>query len=117
MTRFSKSWPDFHQLAPLAPAVEDPDMLLVGGFGLSVSEAQSQFALWSLFAAPLFMSNDLRGDISQEARDILQNREVIAVNQEMKMGMHHTREWGDEKGQGRSQMNYEMWENFDHECE
>lgn len=59
----------------------DPDMLLVGGFGLSVSEAQSQFALWSLFAAPLFMSNDLR-DISQEARDILQNREVIAVNQD-----------------------------------
>ena len=74
MTRFSKSWPDFHQLAPLAPAVEDPDMLLVGGFGLSVSEAQSQFALWSLFAAPLFMSNDLRGDISQEARDILQKQ-------------------------------------------
>ena len=90
-------------LGPIG-AIEDPDMLLVGGFGLSVSEAQSQFALWSLFAAPLFMSNDLR-DISQEARDILQNREVIAVNQEMKMGMHHAWQWGDEKGEGRSQMN------------
>ena len=88
MMCFSKSWPDFHQLALSARAVEDPDMLLVGGFGLSVSEAQTQFALWSLFAAPLFMSNDLR-DISQEARDILQNREVIAVNQEM--GTHHER--------------------------
>jgi hypothetical protein len=28
--------------------------------GLSISEQQAQFALWSIFAAPLFISTDLR---------------------------------------------------------
>jgi hypothetical protein len=38
-------------------------------------------ALWSIWAAPLLMSNDLR-TISSEYREILQNREVIAVDQD-----------------------------------
>lgn len=59
----------------------DPDMLLVGDFGLSASEEQTQFALWAIFAAPLFMSNNLR-EISVQSRDILQNTEIIAVNQD-----------------------------------
>mmetsp|Transcript_27339 Transcript_27339/g.63653 ORF Transcript_27339/g.63653 Transcript_27339/m.63653 type:complete len:419 (-) Transcript_27339:144-1400(-) len=59
----------------------DPDMLLVGDFGLSHSQEQTQFALWAIFAAPLFMSNDLRA-ISDASREILQNREIIAVNQD-----------------------------------
>jgi hypothetical protein len=42
---------------------------------------QSQMALWSIWAAPLLMSNDLR-TISSEFREILQNREVIAVDQD-----------------------------------
>ena len=56
-------------------------MLIVGNFGLSNSEEQTQFALWAIFAAPLFMSNDLR-TISTESKEILQNREIIAVNQD-----------------------------------
>ena len=56
-------------------------MLMVGNFGLSHSEEQTQFALWAIFAAPLFMSNDLRM-ISAESKEILQNREIIAVNQD-----------------------------------
>ena len=56
-------------------------MLVVGGFGLSHSEEQTQMALWSIFAAPLFMSNNLR-DLSVASKEILQNKEVIAVNQE-----------------------------------
>ena len=56
-------------------------MLIVGNFGLSHSEEQTQFALWAIFAAPLFMSNDLRA-ISTESKEILQNREIIAVNQD-----------------------------------
>lgn len=65
----------------------DPDQLVVGDFGLSYEESKAQFALWSILAAPLTMSNDLR-DISTEARDILLNREVIAVSQDKlgKMG-------------------------------
>ena len=38
-------------------------------------------ALWSIWSAPLLMSNDLRA-ISDEHRAILQNRHVIAVDQD-----------------------------------
>lgn len=60
----------------------DPDMLLVGDFGLSPSQEQTQFALWAIWAAPLFMSNNLR-DIKQSSKEILLNREIIAVNQDL----------------------------------
>ena len=56
-------------------------MIIVGDNGLSYDEERTQFALWSIFAAPLLMSNDLR-DISVEAKDILQNEMIIAVNQD-----------------------------------
>ncbi|XP_029446289.1 alpha-N-acetylgalactosaminidase [Rhinatrema bivittatum] len=59
----------------------DPDMLVIGNFGLSFEEAKSQMAFWALLAAPLFMSNDLR-TISKEAREILQNRLLIKINQD-----------------------------------
>ena len=35
-------------------------MIIVGDNGLSYDEERTQFALWSIFAAPLLMSNDLR---------------------------------------------------------
>ncbi|KAJ7384568.1 hypothetical protein OS493_021199 [Desmophyllum pertusum] len=65
----------------------DPDMLVIGNFGLNYDKSKAQFALWSVLAAPLIMSNDLR-NISTEARDVLLNREVIAVSQDKlgKMG-------------------------------
>ncbi|MBN3300374.1 NAGAB acetylgalactosaminidase, partial [Amia calva] len=59
----------------------DPDMLVLGDFGLSVDQSRSQMALWAIMAAPLFMSNDLR-TLSPEARAILQNKAIIAVNQD-----------------------------------
>lgn len=59
----------------------DPDMIIVGDFGLSVDEARAQFALWSIMSAPLLMSNDLR-TISPEFEEILLNRHVIAVDQD-----------------------------------
>lgn len=63
-------------------AWNDPDMLLIGDTGLSHSEQQIQMAMWSIWAAPLLMSNDL-SLVSERARAILQNREVIAVNQDV----------------------------------
>ncbi|XP_029204318.2 alpha-N-acetylgalactosaminidase-like isoform X1 [Acropora millepora] len=65
----------------------DPDMLVIGDFGLNHEQSKAQFGLWSILAAPLIMSNDLR-NISSKAKDILLNREVIAVDQDMlgKMG-------------------------------
>jgi hypothetical protein len=60
----------------------DPDMLVTGNPGLSLSEQQAQFCLWAMFASPLLISADLR-TISNESRDILLNKDVIAVNQDV----------------------------------
>lgn len=59
----------------------DPDMLLIGNFGLSLEQARSQMALWTVLAAPLFMSTDLR-TISPQSMDILQNPLMIKINQD-----------------------------------
>lgn len=59
----------------------DPDMLIIGNFGLSEEESRSQMALWTILAAPLFMSTDLR-TISDGSRKILQNKLMIKINQD-----------------------------------
>uniref|UniRef100_A0A3P8VQQ6 Alpha-galactosidase n=1 Tax=Cynoglossus semilaevis TaxID=244447 RepID=A0A3P8VQQ6_CYNSE len=59
----------------------DPDMLIIGNFGLSVEQARSQMALWAIMAAPLIMSNDLR-NLDNWATAILQNKAAIAINQD-----------------------------------
>ena len=59
----------------------DPDMLEVGNGGLTDEENRSHFSLWAILAAPLMAGNDLR-DMRPEIRDILTNKEVIAVDQD-----------------------------------
>ncbi|SPP81611.1 alpha-N-acetylgalactosaminidase [Drosophila guanche] len=59
----------------------DPDMLIIGNFGLSYEQAKTQFAIWSILAAPLLMSVDLR-TIRPQFKRILQNRKIIAVDQD-----------------------------------
>ncbi|XP_030301714.1 alpha-N-acetylgalactosaminidase [Calypte anna] len=59
----------------------DPDMLIIGNFGLSYEQSRSQMALWTVMAAPLLMSTDLR-TISPSAKEILQNRLMIQINQD-----------------------------------
>ncbi|XP_014253593.1 alpha-N-acetylgalactosaminidase-like [Cimex lectularius] len=59
----------------------DPDMLLIGNFGLSYEQSKVQMALWSILAAPLLMSTDL-DKIRPEYADILKNKKIIAVNQD-----------------------------------
>jgi alpha-galactosidase len=59
----------------------DPDMLEVGNGGMTPEEYRAHFGLWALMAAPLMAGNDLRS-MSPETRDILANREVIAVDQD-----------------------------------
>ncbi|KAI6198601.1 Alpha-galactosidase [Aphelenchoides besseyi] len=46
-----------------------------------VTESRTQMAVWSAWSAPLIMSNDLRV-LESELRDILQNKRVIAVDQD-----------------------------------
>jgi alpha-galactosidase len=58
----------------------DPDMLEVGN-GLTVAENRTHFSIWCMLAAPLIAGNDMR-KMDEETKDILTNKEVIAVNQD-----------------------------------
>jgi alpha-galactosidase len=71
----------------------DPDMLVVGlhghkgpsgdlgGYGCTSQEYQSQMSLWSMMAAPLLASNDVRR-MDADTKRILMNAEVIAIDQD-----------------------------------
>ncbi|XP_039301324.1 alpha-N-acetylgalactosaminidase-like, partial [Nilaparvata lugens] len=59
----------------------DPDMLIIGNFGLSYEQSKVQMAMWAILAAPLLMSVDLRS-IRPEYKAILQNKKIIAVDQD-----------------------------------
>jgi len=59
----------------------DPDMLEVGNGGMTTAEYRSHFSLWCILAAPLMAGNDLKS-MSPEIKEILTNKEVIAVDQD-----------------------------------
>ena len=59
----------------------DPDMLIIGNFGLSYEQSKAQMALWCIMAAPLLMGNDLR-NLAPELKAILTAAEVVAVDQD-----------------------------------
>uniref|UniRef100_A0A0K0DC56 Alpha-galactosidase n=1 Tax=Angiostrongylus cantonensis TaxID=6313 RepID=A0A0K0DC56_ANGCA len=59
----------------------DPDMLVIGNSGITVNMAIAQMTIWSIWSAPLIMSNDLR-TIAPEFQKILLNRDVIAIDQD-----------------------------------
>jgi len=59
----------------------DPDMLEVGNGGMTNTEYRSHFSLWAMLAAPLMAGNDL-GKMSPEIKEILTNKEVIAIDQD-----------------------------------
>lgn len=49
---------------------------------MSVDQSKTQMAIWAILASPLLMSTDLK-NIRPEFREILINRQVIAVNQDV----------------------------------
>jgi alpha-galactosidase len=59
----------------------DPDMLEIGNGGMTSDEYRTQMSLWSILPAPLLAGNDLR-TMDPATREILLNREVIAVDQD-----------------------------------
>lgn len=70
----------------------DMDMLVVGMYGkgsnpetsmggCSDEEYQTHFALWAMMNAPLIIGCDIR-TMSPKAKEILTNRELIAINQD-----------------------------------
>ncbi|MBQ0984344.1 RICIN domain-containing protein [Streptomyces sp. F63] len=73
----------------------DPDMLVVGRPGLSLTESRSHFALWALMAAPLMSGNDIR-TMSADVSEILRNPRLLAVNQDpLGAGGRRVRDDGD----------------------
>lgn len=58
----------------------DPDMMEVGN-GMRVNEDRAHFAMWCMLAAPLIAGNDLV-NMKPETREILTNKEAIAINQD-----------------------------------
>ncbi len=59
-----------------------PDMLEVGvPGGLNETEERTQFSMWAIMAAPLFLGNDVF-HMPRYASEIIMNREVIAVDQD-----------------------------------
>lgn len=63
----------------------DPDMLIIGNYGLSYGQSRAQMAIWSIMSAPLIMSVDLR-EIKPWHSEILLNKNLIAINQD-KLGI------------------------------
>lgn len=59
----------------------DMDMLQVGR-GMSYEEDKTHFSMWCMMNSPLLAGNDLRS-MSNETKEILSNREVIAINQDI----------------------------------
>lgn len=75
----------------------DPDMLEVGNEGLTFAESRAHFSLWCMLAAPLMAGNDVRS-MSPEIRDLMTNRDVIAIDQDAlgKQGWRFRAETGSE---------------------
>jgi alpha-galactosidase len=59
----------------------DPDMLEIGNGHMTDDEYRTHMSLWALTAAPLLAGNDIRS-MSPATKDILLNREVIAIDQD-----------------------------------
>jgi hypothetical protein len=81
-------WGNHPEWAPYAGpgGWNDPDQLVIGinnywSSGINEPESRSQMSIWSIIAAPLMMSNDLP-NLAQWQRDILLNKEVIAIDQD-----------------------------------
>ncbi len=69
----------------------DPDMLEVGNGNLTHEENKSHFSLWCMMNAPLILGNDVRKfikadgtvDTDSKVYQILTNKQMIAINQDV----------------------------------
>jgi alpha-galactosidase len=59
----------------------DPDMLEIGNGGMTDVEYRTHMTLWAMSAAPLLAGNDIR-NMTPAIKEILMNREVIAIDQD-----------------------------------
>ena len=72
-------------------AWNDPDMLEVGNGNLTYDENRTHFSLWCMMCAPLILGNDIRkfiksdGTVDTDSKiyQILTNRNLISINQDI----------------------------------
>ena len=74
MNSFLSNYGDFY-------GHNDPDMLEVGNGNITLEETRTHFALWALMKSPLLIGTDIT-KLSQTNIDILQNKHLIAFNQD-----------------------------------
>ena len=70
-----------HASAQSVGHYNDPDMLVVGMPGFTAAQNRTHLSLWAIAGAPLLAGNRLIG-MSTETKNILTNREVIAIDQD-----------------------------------
>ena len=70
-----------HPAAQSPGHYNDPDMLVVGMNGFGTADNQTHLGLWALSGAPLMAGNNL-ATMSTDTRDVLANKEVIAIDQD-----------------------------------
>lgn len=73
----------------------DPDMLVLGNFGLSRDQQRVQMGMWCMFAAPLLISADMTR-IDPFTEELLKNRRLIEINQDV--GGHQAKYLGEVAG-------------------
>ncbi|KOG37275.1 alpha-galactosidase [Streptomyces resistomycificus] len=78
LTNFDRG---LHPAAQHTGYYNDPDMLMVGMSGLTAAQNRLHMGLWAISGAPLLAGNNL-ATMSTTTRDILTNREVIAIDQD-----------------------------------
>jgi alpha-galactosidase len=72
----------------------DPDMLEVGNGGMTNPEYRAHFSFWCLLSAPLIAGNDIRS-MTPEIKEILANKDVIAIDQDTLQQGRRLRKDGD----------------------
>jgi hypothetical protein len=70
-----------HPEAQSASRYNDPDMLIAGMPGVTAAQNRTHMSLWAVSGAPLLAGNNLT-TMSTDTRNILANKEVIAIDQD-----------------------------------
>lgn len=78
LTNFDRA---LHPAAQHTGYYNDPDMLMTGMSGLTAAQNRLHMGLWAISGAPLLAYNNL-ATMSTTTRDILTNREMIAIDQD-----------------------------------
>ncbi|MFD5593347.1 ricin-type beta-trefoil lectin domain protein [Streptomyces griseorubiginosus] len=78
LTNFDRG---LHPTAQHTGYYNDPDMLMTGMSGLSAAQNRLHMGLWAISGAPLLAGNNL-ATMTTSTRDILTNREMIAIDQD-----------------------------------